>query len=386
MKELHTLDEFRAHIFEHQHLLNTILQNIDLAEIEHLLFKMPVAGTIFLGCTLSTEASNSLTSRGAFIFPTIPNLPFQPYRANLYSPEDLFKGFDPEDPCSYCHTPDNLIYKHWQKHGKASPTSILEGILRRIHDQSITDALLEFLEANPSKTVAIMGGHAMLRTDKAYRDVAVIARALTRKGWLMVSGGGPGAMEATHLGAWFAERSNDDLLGALATLAKAPHYKDELWLAQAFAVREKWPLPGPTGRSLGIPTWLYGHEPPNPFATHIAKYFNNSLREDGLVTIAHDGIIFSPGSAGTLQEIFQDACQNHYATTGHASPMVFFGKKFWTENQPIYPLLREFSKGRPYHDLMGLCDTPAEVLEFLEGHLPTLVQKQGWNFCDSFCP
>ena len=24
--------------------------------------------------------------------------------------------------------------------------------------------------------------------------------------------------------------------------------------------------------SLGIPTWLYGHEPPNPFATKIAKY------------------------------------------------------------------------------------------------------------------
>ena len=353
--------------------------------MEHLLAKMPVAGAIFLGCTLSTDVANGLTSRGAFIFPTIPDLPFQPYRAKLYSPEDLFAGFDSKESCSYCDTPDNIIYKHWQDNGKASPTSILEGILRRIHDQSITDALLELLEEWDSKTVAIMGGHAMLRTDAAYRDVAIIARALTRKGYLMVSGGGPGAMEATHLGAWFADRSNEDLRAALSVLAKAPHYRDRLWLVQAFEVREKWPLKGANGQSLGIPTWLYGHEPPNPFATHIAKYFNNSLREDGLVTVAHDGIIFSPGSAGTLQEIFQDACQNHYTTTGSASPMIFFGRQFWTETQPIYPLLKTFSKGKPYHDLIGLCETPAEVLSFLERNPPTEVEKQGWSFCDTFC-
>ncbi len=62
-------------------------------------------------------------------------------------------------------------------------------------------------------------------------------------------------------------------------------------------------------KSIGIPTWLYGHEPPAPFATHIAKYFANSVREDGLLTIAKHGVIFAPGSAGTTQEIFQDATQ-----------------------------------------------------------------------------
>ena len=61
--------------------------------------------------------------------------------------------------------------------------------------------------------------------------------------------------------------------------------------------------------SLGIPTWLYGHEPSTPFATHIAKYFVNSVREDTILTVAYGGIIFTPGSAGTLQEIFQEAVQ-----------------------------------------------------------------------------
>ena len=76
-----------------------------------------------------------------------------------------------------------------------------------------------------------------------------------------------------------------------------------------------------------MPTWFYGHEPTNLFSVHVAKYFSNSIREDGLLAIAEHGIIFSPGSAGTTQEIFQDATQNHYATFGTISPMVFLSKE-----------------------------------------------------------
>ena len=164
----------------------------------------------------------------------------------------------------------------------------------------------------------------MKRSDEAYLAAAQISRELTRRGYLMVSGGGPGAMEATHVGAWFADRTDSELEEAVRELSAAPSYKDKQWLACAFQVREKFPLaPDSNYVSLGIPTWLYGHEPPTPFATHIAKYFANSVREDGLVTIAASGLIFAPGSAGTIQEIFQDATQNHYATTGVSSPMVF---------------------------------------------------------------
>ena len=42
----------------------------------------------------------------------------------------------------------------------------------------------------------------------------------------------------------------------------------------------------PESVSLGIPTWYYGNEPPNLFASHAGKYFFNSVREDGLVSIA----------------------------------------------------------------------------------------------------
>ena len=109
----------------------------------------------------------------------------------------------------------------------------------------------------------------------------------------MLSGGGPGAMEATHLGAWMANFDDDDLDAAIADARRrgppepAPgrEYADPDWLDRAFAVRERWPLDGaePRYESIGIPTWMYGHEPPTAFATKIAKYFANSVREEGLL-------------------------------------------------------------------------------------------------------
>jgi len=68
---------------------------------------------------------------------------------------------------------------------------------------------------------------------------------------------------------------------------------------------------GPTEEEWAKPA-LYGHEPPNLFSFHIAKYFYNSLREDGLVTISNAGLIFAKGNAGTVQEIFQDTTLVYY--------------------------------------------------------------------------
>jgi predicted Rossmann-fold nucleotide-binding protein len=149
-------------------------------------------------------------------------------------------------------------------------------------------------------------------------------------------------------------------------LAVVPSYKDVGgWLDTTFAVQQRFPaVPGQTP-SLGIPTWLYGHEPPTAFASHIAKYFANSVREDGLLEIATHGVIYSPGSAGTIQEVFQDTTQNHYETIGFPSPMVFLGREFWTKTRPVVPLLKGLAEGRRYHDLIHVADDIDEVLRLI---------------------
>ena len=118
--------------------------------------------------------------------------------------------------------------------------------------------------------------------------------------------------------------------------------------------------------SLGIPTWLYGHEPSTPFATHIAKFFANSIREHNILTLPFGGIIYTPGSAGTMQEIFQDAVQNHYLSFGFPSPMIFLGTEFWTEEVPAYPLLQHLMKTGKYKNLsLALTDDSEEVIQHL---------------------
>ena len=370
MVEIESLAAFEQHLVAGKSLANVILQGLDLMDQGRVLSRADLTGTVFLGCLLDKETLAAVGARGALIFPPFSGLPYSPYRGQLYTPEELYAGFDPAHPESYADTPDARVYAHWHSRGGANPPSILETLAQRLHDHAISDALEEVLvqEGKPRRVVAIMGGHAMLRGQPDYRSVAELARELARRGFFLVSGGGPGAMEATHLGAWFSGRSDAELDAALEVLALAPGYTHHEWLSRAFEVRATWPLQDEDrlrADSLGIPTWLYGHEPPNPFATRIAKYFANSVREEGLLTIARGGVIYSPGSAGTIQEIFQDACQNHYNTVGIISPMIFLGREFWTRTRPVFPLLDHLAQGHAYARHLLLTDSREDIVRAL---------------------
>ncbi|MBQ4519738.1 MAG: hypothetical protein II999_03905 [Bacteroidaceae bacterium] len=271
-------------------------------------------------------------------------------RTQLYTPESLYEGYRIGEPESYANCYDNRVYQYYLKKGKDCK-DVRETLARTLHDHAITHTMHEMLATyDERRIVGIMGGHGLLRTDKAYRQIVHISKRLTEMEFLLISGGGPGAMEATHLGAWMAGRTKEELDEALKILEKAPSFKEREWLDTAFQVRERFPQEHYI--SLGVPTWLYGHEPATPFATHIAKYFENALREDGLLTIAKGGLIYSPGSAGTLQEIFQEAVQNHYLSFGYASPMIFLGEKYWTQEMPVFCLLEHLVKKGKYKNLL----------------------------------
>ena len=277
-------------------------------------------------------------------------VPYSVFKKTLYTPKSLYEGYDWHNPDSFKNCYDTAVYNHYLATGKRT-TDDNEKLARTLHDHSMSDALHDLLgKHNEKDVVAIMGGHALLRTDAVYKQVVMVSKLLTEKGKLMVSGGGPGAMEATHLGAWLAGRTEEEVKEALFMLAEYPSFKDEGWLCSAFEVMERFPQE--KYESVGIPTWLYGHEPATPFATHIAKYFENSLREDGLLTIAMGGVIYTPGSAGTMQEIFQDAVQNHYLSFGYASPMAFLGVDYWTKQMPVYPLLTQLHESGLYKNLL----------------------------------
>jgi len=386
MREVHDSGAARELLEGSEPLGEVVFHGLDLRDVEDRLTDHEVGGVVFLGCKLGHPAIADVVCRGGLVFPRIGDLPFDPYRSKLYTPDELFAGFDPEDPCTYCDTPDAQIYRHWVETGRQFPGSVLEALARRLHDHAMTDAMETLLEGIDAPVVAVMGGHSMERDHPRFAAVARMSRTLAERGFFLVSGGGPGAMEATHVGAHFAHRDDDELADALRILSAAPSYKDEEWLAAAYRAREAHPLDERCGKSLGIPTFLYGHEPPNLFATHVAKYFANSVREDGLISVASHGIVYAPGSAGTIQEIFQDAAQNHYGTVEDmASPMVFLDTAYWTQEKPIYPVLEKLAADHVYGGLMHLTDDVDDAVRFIEEHPPREVPGGGWSFCGAHC-
>lgn len=281
-------------------------------------------------------------------------LPFDPGRREVYSPGELFAGFEPKRPETFGATPDFACYRWFVATGRGTPMDADHAVQRAVHDAHVTFDLGGVISGR--RAVAIMGGHQVPRDSDDYRRVAELARDLARREMLVCSGGGPGAMEAAHVGASLAGHPAgmlDDVIDRLADAPRMPRLQGIVetggevdpwlveeagaWFAPAWRASREIDSPVPT---LSIPTWHYGHEPTTPFATHIAKLFQNSVREDGLITIARQGLVFTQGSAGTLQEVFQDAAQNFYARyPEHFSPMVFLDRDYWSRVMPVRPLL-----------------------------------------------
>lgn len=348
-------------------LRNVTLANLDLREVSVNWEEYEVdCSTLFVGCHIKLEEEITLRKREANLLNAPTTLPYQPLRRDLYSWEELMEGYAAENDASK----DLEIYRHFE-FSKKCP-NINEALWQRLHDYSIDEALRRLLHFQPNgltkrKSVGFMGGHGVGRNEESYLTAVRTAKLLTEAGYFVVSGGGPGIMEAANLGAYLSGINEEELQWVFDTLAKAPKYTDKGFHEAAFAILDRFPE---GAESLAIPTWFYGHEPSNLFATYIAKYFSNSIREDTLLAISLFGIVYAAGSAGTTQEIFQEAAQNHYVTFDFVSPMVFLGRKRYQIDTMIYPMLRQLAYGKEYFDYLYITDTPAEVIDFLEAHPP----------------
>ncbi len=327
------------------------VQSVDLTGRTSVLLRLMPAGSLFLGCVLEETAATWIRDGGGLLFPTIPALPFDPYRGGLYAADELYSGLS----AGYEATPDAQIYAWSRQHDEKGDTS--RTLAAALHDHSIADALHELPEDRP--WIGVMGGHGIERTAPAYRSAVLLGRSLARAGLTVATGGGPGAMEAANLGASLASYDDAAVGAALSALAAAPTFRPSIadWAATGLAVRRDFPGHG----GVSIPTWFYGHEPPNVFATSIAKYFSNALREDVLLSRARGGIIYLPGAAGTVQEIFQAVTPNYYGDAATQIPMILVGVDYWSQEVPVWPLLESLSAARPMASSIRLVDTVEEA-------------------------
>ncbi|PFZ67181.1 hypothetical protein COL72_28955 [Bacillus toyonensis] len=351
----------------------------------------------------------------------ITHPPFNPIHNGLYDPFELLQNFDPDNALSVITTLDYQSFIYFQQQGRTTISDPYAAMMEALHDASIGRGLNAFLASEVQagrRPVAIMGGHREPRGSKTYRGVARIAQMLSESGFIVASGGGPGCMEAAHLGALYAGRPADSLTSAIDRLADGSfaelpkNMKEVLKEGPPWTINEEfvselhaWMLPAweiaqelkgqltSLNRSLAVPTWHFGHEPFTPFATHVAKYFLNSIREDVLLALASCGIVYSEGRGGTIQEVFQDAAQVYYREeNAPITSMLFFDSKFWTlpevpdgkVHMPVMDLLQQLFVGtknmteEEYKRYVRIVDDVDEVVNTIIQNAPSagqVVQK-----------
>ncbi|GAA0239412.1 LOG family protein [Cryptosporangium japonicum] len=359
--EIESLAELRTWL-DKRTLAGLAVQGLDLTGVP--LVDVAVDDTLFIGCRLSSVAAADLVARGASVVPELTHAPYPTHPSALYTPAALSAGF--ETGAMY----DTVVYEHFVAHGGPLPP-IREALSQRLHDHGIDNALGDALASwADGPVIGVMGGHAEPRGSSAYRAAAELGFSLRRAGALVLTGGGPGVMEAANLGAYIGAVGSvapvDAVDAAIDELAAAPYFTDQRpYTAVALAVRARFATDDPWAGGLSIPTWLYGHEPANLFAGQIAKYFSNAIREDTILRAARGGIVFAPGKAGTVQEVFQAATKAFYGSDGASGPMVFLGKRYWTEELPVEALLRPLFAMASETPPVVLTDDVAEAVALL---------------------
>jgi predicted Rossmann-fold nucleotide-binding protein len=284
--------------------------------------------------------------------------PYDVRPSRLYTRDDLMQGW--HRGADHSLTLDGRIYAFVRAHGGRAP-DMDEGLAQRTHDHYIDVALADFLMRTGRPVVGVMGGSRTVAADPNYRRIVHLTAELAARGYLVVGGGGLGIMEAANLGAYLAGHLSADRDAAVDALAGAPPYAEDRpgYIGVEMDVRERF---APGGESLAIPTWVNAGEPISQFASHIAKYFSNSIREDGLLAVATAGIVFAPGGAGTMQEIFQDAAQNADRIFGR-SPMAFLDTQHYCEDTGLYPALQRQAERLGFADLLSVSDELEEILQ-----------------------
>jgi uncharacterized protein (TIGR00730 family) len=202
----------------------------------------------------------------------------------------------------------------------------------------------EFVEgfdelATVSRGVAIFGSARTPPEDRYYAAARETAGLLARAGFSVITGGGPGIMEAANHGAFDA-----------------------------------------AGVSIGCNIELPFEQSPNPYQTRSLKFKYFFVRKTMFVKYSNAFVIF-PGGYGTLDELFE-ALTLIQTRKIKNFPVVLFGSDYWNGMLGWIEeaLLKENYIAAEDRRLLHLTDSPSEVVEIVVRSQDALSKMNSSNY------
>lgn len=175
--------------------------------------------------------------------------------------------------------------------------------------------------------VSIFGSARFPKDNKYYKMAEEIATLLVRDGYTIITGGGPGIMEAANRGA-----------------AKNG------------------------GGSVGLNILLPKEQKPNPFQNKSLTFKYFFARKVMFIKYAM-GYVCMPGGFGTLDEFFEalTLVQTHKI---YPLPLILVGKDYWSEliHWMKTTMLKQGTISPEDLDLVKITDKPKEVLSIINAH------------------
>jgi uncharacterized protein (TIGR00730 family) len=198
----------------------------------------------------------------------------------------------------------------------------------------------EFVEgfdelATVTRGVAIFGSARTPGDHQYYAAAQETAALLAHAGYTVITGGGPGVMEAANRGAFEA-----------------------------------------SGASIGCNIELPFEQAPNPYQTRSLKFRYFFVRKMMFVKYSNAFVIF-PGGFGTLDELFE-ALTLIQTRKINNFPVILFGSEFWGEMLSWLEgaLLKSKYIGTEDRGLLHLTDSPSEVVDIIRRSQDTLSRVQ----------
>lgn len=193
--------------------------------------------------------------------------------------------------------------------------------------------MAEFVEgiealSEVDNAVTIFGSARVQHDDPYYRKAEYLARRLAEEGFSVITGGGPGIMEASNKGA--AEAG---------------------------------------GKSVGMNIRLPFEQKPNPYANISIDYKYFFIRKVMFVKCAMAYVVL-PGGFGTLDELFE-ALTLIQTKRIKSFPVVLMGSEFWHGMMEWLKntVLREGKIGQNDLDFIQIIDEPEAVVKYIQKYV-----------------